>query len=266
MAQNVICMVFYVFDIDLDMSRSFDFCAFTIFPCMTGVIFERICSLWVEIYNIEIWKNSLYLIMGIFRCHGNVRYVFLIDAIFCKVHSIGPSNMCINFETNRLRIDDFRKSEKIVYFLWRHVAQKRDVVRQIWGSRPEAPIYKERSPSNQKSLRLPFQKLWHIIWFLQKWWPWPWSLSDFHQKNLPGSLELSTSAVKFFEISDQWCGLYIVQLRTDKQTYRQTNRQTDRQMKGTQRVRTLRNRWIFKLKVGKSWEKLGKVGKSGKSG
>ena len=54
---------------------------------------------------------------GVFRCHGNVRYVFLIDAIFCKVHSIGPSNMCINFEKNRLRIDDFRKSEKIVCFL-----------------------------------------------------------------------------------------------------------------------------------------------------
>ena len=210
MAQNVIFMVFYVFDLDLDISRSFDSCTFTIFPCMTGVIFEGICSLWVEIYNIEIWKNSLYFIMGIFRCHGNVRYVFLIDAIFCKVHSIGPSNMCIKFEKNRLRIDDFRKSEKIVCFIWRHVAQKRDVVRQIWGSHTEAPFCKEWFPTNQKFLRLPVQKLWHIIWFLQKWWPWPWSLSDFHQKNLPGSLELSTSAVKFLEISDQWCGLYIV--------------------------------------------------------
>ena len=53
---------------------------------------------------------------GDFRCHGNVRYVFLIDAIFCKVHSIGTSNMCINFEKNRLRIDDFRKSEKLYVF------------------------------------------------------------------------------------------------------------------------------------------------------
>ena len=60
---------------------------------------------------------------GIFRCHGNVRYIFLIDAIFGRVHNIGPCNMCINFEKNRLRIDDFRKSEKIVCFLWRHVAQ-----------------------------------------------------------------------------------------------------------------------------------------------
>ena len=82
------------------------------FPCVAGVIFEEICSLLADIYNIEIWKNSLYIIMGMFRCHGNVRYVFLIDAIVCKVHSIGPSNMCIHFEKNRLRIDDFRKSGK----------------------------------------------------------------------------------------------------------------------------------------------------------
>ena len=31
-----------------------------------------------------------------------------IDALFCKLHHIGPSNMCINFENNRLTIDDFR--------------------------------------------------------------------------------------------------------------------------------------------------------------
>ena len=77
--------------------------------------------------HVEILKNSLYFIMGIFRCHWNVRYLFLIDAIFCNVHIIDPSNVCIHFEKNRLTIDDLRKSEKIVCFLWRHVAQKRDV-------------------------------------------------------------------------------------------------------------------------------------------
>ena len=56
-------------------------------------------------WNIE---NSLCFIMGIFRCHGNVCYVFRIDAFFCKVHRIDPSNMYINFEKNRLKIDDFR--------------------------------------------------------------------------------------------------------------------------------------------------------------
>ena len=117
MAQKVILIICNVIDLDLDISRLFDLGVFIICPCMTGVIFEGICSLLAEIYNIEIWKNSLYFIMGIFRCHGNVRYVFMIDAIFCKVHSIGPSNMCIIFEKNRLRIDDLRKSEKIVCFL-----------------------------------------------------------------------------------------------------------------------------------------------------
>ena len=105
-------MFFYVIDLDLDISRSFNLCAFTIFPCMAGVIFEEICSLLAEIYNIEIWKNSLYFIMGIFRCQGNVRYVFLIDAIYCRVHSIGPSN----FEKNRLRIDDLKKGKKSYVF------------------------------------------------------------------------------------------------------------------------------------------------------
>ena len=37
---------------------------------------------------------------GDIRCHGNVCYVFRINAIFCKVHRIGPSNMCVNFEKN----------------------------------------------------------------------------------------------------------------------------------------------------------------------
>ena len=47
---------------------------------------------------------------GFFRCHGNVCYIFLIDAILCQVHRICPSNMYINFEKNRLKIDDFHFS------------------------------------------------------------------------------------------------------------------------------------------------------------
>ena len=45
---------------------------------------------------------------GGFRCHGNVCYVFRINPFFRKLHRIYPSNMCVNFEKNRLRIDDFR--------------------------------------------------------------------------------------------------------------------------------------------------------------
>ena len=104
------------------------------------------------------------------------------------------------------------------WFFWSHVTYKDDVVRQNRGCLVEAELYKERFPTNHKSLPLPVKKLWPIMWFLQKWWPWPWSLSDFHQKILPGSLEKNTSAVNILERSDDWCGLYIVQLRTDKQT------------------------------------------------
>ena len=47
---------------------------------------------------------------GVFGCHGNICYVILI--IFCKVHSICPINVCINFEINRYKIDEFRKHAK----------------------------------------------------------------------------------------------------------------------------------------------------------
>ena len=45
---------------------------------------------------------------GNFRCHGNVCYVLRIIPIFRKLHRIGPNIMCINFEKDRLKIDDCR--------------------------------------------------------------------------------------------------------------------------------------------------------------
>ena len=48
---------------------------------------------------------------------------------FFKVHNISPINVCTNFEINRYKIDEFRKHAKIVCFIWRHVTQKRYVVR-----------------------------------------------------------------------------------------------------------------------------------------
>ena len=49
---------------------------------------------------------------GNFRCHGNLCYVFLISPIFCTFHRIWPSIMCVNFEKNQLKIDDFRRFHK----------------------------------------------------------------------------------------------------------------------------------------------------------
>ena len=90
------------------------------------------CKFWSDIFlnngDIAHWNMEKLPILynGNFRCHGNVCYVFRINPFFCKLHRIGPSHMCVNFEKNRLRIEDFRKSEKIVFFLWRDVARKRD--------------------------------------------------------------------------------------------------------------------------------------------
>ena len=67
------------------------------------------------------------------------------------------------------------------------------------------------------------------MWFSQKWWPWPWLLSDFKFFNFWSSLNQNTSYVKKSGWSVQWYGLYIANWRTDKQTNKQTDRQTDRQ-------------------------------------
>ena len=110
MAQKVMFMVCDVFDLDLWHFKVIWYLKIHhLFPCMTGVNFDAICSSIAEIYHIEIWKNSLCFIMFFFRCHENVCYVFRIDAFFCKVPRIGPSNMyikIINFEKNRLKIGE----------------------------------------------------------------------------------------------------------------------------------------------------------------
>ena len=66
---------------------------------------------------------------GVFGCHGNTCYVIFIGAIFYIIYSTGQINVCTDFEINRFRIDEVRKYATIVYFIWRHVTQKRYVVR-----------------------------------------------------------------------------------------------------------------------------------------
>ena len=51
-------------------------------------------------------------------------YVILIGEFFSMIHSIGPINVCTDFEINRYKIDEFRKHANIVCFIWRHVMQK----------------------------------------------------------------------------------------------------------------------------------------------
>ena len=50
---------------------------------------------------------------GVFGCHGNTCYVIFIGAIFYMLYSIGPINVCTDFEINRYKIDEVRKYAKI---------------------------------------------------------------------------------------------------------------------------------------------------------
>ena len=47
---------------------------------------------------------------GIFGCHGNICYVILINAFFCKVHSIGSVNVCTDFVTIDIKIANMQQS------------------------------------------------------------------------------------------------------------------------------------------------------------
>ena len=176
----------------------------------------------------------------VFRCDGNVGYIFLIDVMFCKVHRIGPRNMCVDFERNRLRIEDFRKSEKIVCFLWRDVARKRDVVRQSEGRLQK-----------RHSVRNVFQPTRSFYDFRFKSYG---PLCDFYksgdldldlypiftQKNCQGPWNWVHELSKF---QKDWTSGVACTSRNYGQTNRQT--QTDR-WKGTQRVHTLQN-WTYRL-------------------
>ena len=54
---------------------------------------------------------------GVFGCHGNTCYVIFIDAILYMLYSIGPINVCTDFEINPYKIDEVRKYVKIVFYL-----------------------------------------------------------------------------------------------------------------------------------------------------
>ena len=87
---------------------------------------------------------------------------------------------------------------------------------------PEAEFYVERSATNQKFLPLPVQKLWAIICFVQKWWPWPCPISDFQKKKFCIVACLDDIFCKKNQddrTSDATCRAF---------EDRQTNKQTDR--------------------------------------
>ena len=124
-----------------------------------NINFWPISSLFAEIQNVKVLKRALCFIM--WYVFAMETYITLFLSIhFCKVHSIGPINVCTNFEINRYKIDEFGKHAKIVCFIWRHVTQKRYVVRYFWSVFSSGTF-----ATYQKSLRLPVQKLWLKQWF-----------------------------------------------------------------------------------------------------
>ena len=54
---------------------------------------------------------------GVFGCHRNTCYVIFIGAILYMLYSIGPINVCTDFEINLYKIDEVRKYANIVFYL-----------------------------------------------------------------------------------------------------------------------------------------------------
>ena len=88
---------------------------------------------------------------------------YLDQCIFCKVHSIGPLNVCANFEINRFKIDEFRKHTKSYFYLTSRDANT--VRRTSWDLDSSDRYFHLLVATNQKSLRLPVQKLRFKKWF-----------------------------------------------------------------------------------------------------
>ena len=68
---------------------------------------------------VNVLKKALCFIMG-YLVAMEIR-VTLFWFICCIIHSIGPINVCTDVEISRYKIDEFKKHENIIYFIWRHV-------------------------------------------------------------------------------------------------------------------------------------------------
>ena len=73
---------------------------------------------------------------GVFGCNGNTCYVICIGAIFYMLYSIGPINVCTDFEINRYKIDEVSKNAKIVFYLIYLTSRGAKMLRHAsWGLR-----------------------------------------------------------------------------------------------------------------------------------
>ena len=96
---------------------------------------------------------------GVFGCHGNTCYVIFINAIFYILYNIDPINIYTDFEINPYKIDEVRKYAKIVFYLTPRDAKM--LRHASWGLDTSDRYFDtEHFETNQKSLRIPVQKLW----------------------------------------------------------------------------------------------------------
>ena len=73
---------------------------------------------------------------GVFGCHGNTCYVIFIGAILYMLYSIGPINVCTDFEINRYKIDEVRKYANIAFYLIYLTSRDAKTLRHAsWGLR-----------------------------------------------------------------------------------------------------------------------------------
>ena len=121
----------------------------------------------------------LYTSNGVFGCHGNTCYVIFIGAILYIIYSTGQINVCTDFEINGSELTKLENMQisRFIWFIWRHVTQKHYVMRHGDFDISHRYFDKEHFETNQKSLRLPVQKLWLKWWFSCFRWPWPWPLT-----------------------------------------------------------------------------------------
>ena len=50
---------------------------------------------------------------GVFGWHGNTCNVILIGVFFCTINSIGPINVCTDFEINRYKLANLENMQKL---------------------------------------------------------------------------------------------------------------------------------------------------------
>ena len=88
-----------------------------------------------------------------------IRVALFLLMQFYMLYSIGPINVCTDFEINPYKIDEVRKYAKIVFYLTPRDAKT--LRHASWGLDTSDRYFdKEHFETNQKSLRLPVQKLW----------------------------------------------------------------------------------------------------------